>query len=412
MLTSLTVGMLCALNGFFGGTKPHERGCSSLPAGVESGDTRHTEADRRIGVERQAMKAFRCLWRFLGVSLLLVLVVSAAAATASVGGRDLKAPVGVDDRLVATDGSRIAYSALQSNCSTAIFDWSPRTGTTTRVSGKESCNEPFQLCSLAVAGTRFTWITAWDGNTESGEVLRSASLPQPNERVLAKSLRSGGSGDGGIAGDSLGALVGAGNLIAVSHWWTNARGAVTRSEVDLVAEGGLRRLVSGLSALSAQSIDAGRIAVLRSDRSVGIYLPTGRPLRAIKLRNLRRDALHGLCSPYSIALLGNKLLVLTDAGTLDIYNSRSGAYRRSWPVPRSVRNLDAYGGVAAYADEPSDDLYKVHVLSLATGKDVVLGRSGAGVAIDAAGLVYAKWYANRPSTLVAVPLRRVLEAVS
>jgi hypothetical protein len=61
------------------------------------------------------------------------------------------------------------------------------------------------------------------------------------------------------------------NLIAVNRWSTDAKGVVNRSELDLVAANGLRRVVLGAKAVFAQSAVSGRIAVLRADGAVGIY---------------------------------------------------------------------------------------------------------------------------------------------
>jgi hypothetical protein len=85
-------------------------------------------------------------------------------------------------------------------------------------------------------------------------------------------------------------------------------------------------------------------------------------------------------------------------------------------VAAGAATLDAFGGVAIYAVLPvySGQRFKVHVLKLATGKDVVVGvgvdegRPRRVVQIEAPGLVYAK----NSHTLVFVPFGRLLAAVS
>jgi hypothetical protein len=110
------------------------------------------------------------------------------------------------------------------------------------------------------------------------------------------------------------------------------------------------------------------------------------------------------------------LLVLTKTRTLEIYDSHSGTYLRSWPVAGGTANFDAYGGVAVYAALPTyaGQRFKVHVLRLTTGRDAVVGtgtdwgRPRRVVQIEAPGLVYAK----NQHTLVFIALRQVLAAVS
>jgi hypothetical protein len=85
-------------------------------------------------------------------------------------------------------------------------------------------------------------------------------------------------------------------------------------------------------------------------------------------------------------------------------------------VPVGAATLDAYAGLAAYADHPkySGQRFRVHVLQLRTGKDVVVGkgtywgRPRRDVELEAPGLVYAK----NSKTLVFIPRGRLLAAVS
>jgi hypothetical protein len=180
---------------------------------------------------------------------------------------------------------------------------------------------------------------------------------------------------------------------------------VKRSELDLVGASGLRRVGLGAKAIFAQSVDSGRIAVLRADGTVGIYDASGKLLLEV-----------APSSATDVALSGNKLLVLTKTRTLEIYDSRSDALLRSWPVPKGAATLDAYAGLAAYAVHPvySGQRFRVHVLQLTTGKDVVVGtgtyegRPRRDVQLEAPGLVYAK----NLRTLVFIPRGRLLAAVS
>src|SRR5690348_11053791 len=127
---------------------------------------------------------------------------------------------------------------------------------------------------------------------------------------------------------------------------------VKRSELDLVGANGLRRVGLGAKAIFAESVDSGRISVLRADGTVGVYDASGKLLLEVKPSSAKEIALHG-----------NNLLVLTRTRTLETYDSRSGAILRSWPVPIGAATLDAYGGLAAHADHPvySGKRFRVHV---------------------------------------------------
>jgi hypothetical protein len=208
-----------------------------------------------------------------------------------------------------------------------------------------------------------------------------------------------------MAGKWIGHLLGSGNLLAVNRWSTDAHGAVPRSELDRVGANGLRRLDLGAKAIFAQSVDSSRIAVLRADATVGLYDANGKLLLEVTFKSAKE-----------VALRRNDLLLLTKTRTLEIYDARSGALLRSWPVPAGAETLDAYGGLAAYADHPkfSGQRSKVHVLKLATGNDVVVGtgtytgRPRRDVQLEAPGLVYAK----NSRTLVFIPLGHLLAVLS
>jgi hypothetical protein len=312
------------------------------------------------------------------------------------------------------NGSRLVYglSALpgtfpRSRCSNKILVRSLRTGGVKRVSGNKTCEDEHgstgdDVRELAFVGNRFAWIVNFGGNTEFHDYLRTASLPRPRERQLASAARFG---DIEVQeGSWIGHLVGAGNLIAVNRWSTDAKGMVKRSELDLVGATGLRRVGLGDKAIFAESVDLGRIAVLRAEGTVGIYDARGKLLLEV-----------APSSAKEVALRGNDLLILTKTRSLEIYDSRSGALLRSWPVPRGAATLDAYAGLAAYADHPvySGQRFRVHVLQLTTGKDVVVGTGTyegprRDVQLEAPGLVYAK----NSRTLVFIPRGRLLAAVS
>jgi hypothetical protein len=342
----------------------------------------------------------------------LVLVLIVAAAAANVGSPTV---IRTNQELIAVamSGFRVAYdvgrdSVRPVRCGNQIIVWNVRTGTKRRVSGKDTCSANASstgsgVTYLAIAGNRIAWIINWGGNTEASDYLRMASLPGPKQRLVASATRYGDIET--LEGTWIGNLVGSGDLLAVNRWVTNANGAITRSELDAIGKGSLRRVAAGQNVIAAQAVASGRIAVLRSNGSIGIYGAGGNLLRQIKPDSAKE-----------IALQRDRLLVLTKTKTLAIYNSRSGALLRSWPVPEGAGTLATYAGVAAYADysdTPCCKRYKVHVVRLATGKDVVIANgtswlSPRDIDLDAGGLIYVK----NSHALAFVPLGRLLVAVS
>jgi len=318
---------------------------------------------------------------------------------------------------LAMSGSRIAYDVsgtyiepAPKGCRNKVLVRSLHTGATRRVSGEKTCYADGTptgagVREVAVAGKQFAWIVNQGGNTQSYDYLRTSSLPRPKERRLAAAARFGDLGS--LQGNWIGGLVASKNLLAVNRWSTDAQGEVTRSELDLVGANGLRRLTLGAKAIFAQSTDSGRIAVLRADGTVGIYDASGKLRREVSPKSAKE-----------IALRGNDLLVLTKTRTLEIYDARSGAHLGSWPVPAGAETLDAYAGLAVYADHPqfTGQRFKVHALKLVNGKDVVVGtgtlyaglRPRRDVQLEAPGLVYVK----NSRTFVFVPFGRLLAAVS
>lgn len=317
---------------------------------------------------------------------------------------------------IAMDGSRLAHEgsvvgAHGVGCS-SIFVRDLASGTSKRVS---RCLAVGSL-TVAIAGRRVAWLNSFCSNEECDYDLWVASLPHPKPRLLESDMQEGD------AGPWIGNLVGSGNLLAVNRG-TDANGVETRSELDVIGSKHLHRIVSGPKALYAMAADSGRIAVLRDDDTVGVYGAAGKLLLEVKPSSvLQGENFDG----NVVALQGDHLLVLTATRRLEVYDSRSGALVHSWPVRRGATNLAGRAGVGLYAEcrgYPDLDCgaYKVHVVGLATGKDVVIGKGKTflptrNIVIQRPGLVYVNAPIPRlhqgPRTLVFVPLERVLAAVS
>lgn len=337
-----------------------------------------------------------------------VLLVPSATATAAnpPGARVIHTKEIIES--FAIGGRRVAYDLRGSLKCNKVLVRDLRTGKTLRVSGKQTCTADSTstgagVRELAIAGGRIAWIVNLGGNTESDDYLYTASLPRPKERRLATSRRLGDV-DGILAGTWIANLVASDNLLAVNRWVTDKRGTVTRAAVDLIVGNRLRRIVSSRNPILSQAADSVRIAVLYGDGSVETYASDGTRLRRFKPTSAKE-----------IALRGDNLVVLTEGRTLEVYNARTGAYLRTWPVQgQTTAELDVSAGVAIYVAYPTNTLqsFKIHALHLRTGKDAVVATGNwqlrRSAELEPAGLLYARDRHN----LVLVPFKRVLAAVS
>lgn len=118
-----------------------------------------------------------------------------------------------------------------------------------------------------------------------------------------------------------------------------------------------------------------------------------------------------------VALTGNRLVALfgeqPHSGpatvTLEVYDWTTGALVHTWPVAihqyLGEVSLVVNGQLAAV-----DGPYRLHVVDLNTGKDVIIGPA-AHMAIGPRGLVYPA-YSRDSGELVFVPMAKLLAAVS
>ena len=123
------------------------------------------------------------------------------------------------------------------------------------------------------------------------------------------------------------------------------------------------------------SVDRGRLAVLRGDGLVDV-VQDNRVLQTLAPAGAR-----------AIALRGQQLVVLTRAGTLDVYALWSGRLLHRWKAPAGASAaLDVHYGAAVVTAGP-----RVYAISLATGARRVLVLAPAPVRahLDDIGVVYA-----------------------
>jgi hypothetical protein len=354
------------------------------------------------------MKLVTRLGPFLTLPLIAFFLFASAAATTT--GPTYKA-AGGRLNVVAMDGARVAYDignpVSPSGRGNKVLVWNVLTGKTTKVSGRitdqaDGTSTGRGVRELAIAGQRVAWIINQGGNTESDDYLYTSSLAKPTEKKLVSARRTG-EAMGVLKGSWIGGLVGSESLLAVNRWATDATGTVTTVGLSVIGPYNLTRIATDSSMLLAQSVDAGRIAVLRRDGSVGLYSASGSLLRAVTPPSVQQ-----------VALQGNNLVVLTKTRALAVYNATTGSLLKTLPVQgRSPQNLDVQANVAIYAVGR-----ELHVVQLKSGKDRVLATMSHGIKfaqIEAPGVAYggnARQGTKYLGTLAYLPFARVAAAVS
>lgn len=355
-------------------------------------------------------------------------------------------------QVLAMDWPRVAY--MMSGRRVGV--WNVATGATSLIKGNYPSNGRnfgYGSGEVAIAGKRVALITRFViGNTmQTQERLYTASVDGSAHQLAKKTNHSSYSGDctvpgtGGADGNWLGGLVGSGKVLAVSSWKANDESIPAGGRLSLILPTGLRTIATGPGAIVSRSADRGHIAVLRSTDAwpayqgpleqstpmVGVYSTGGRLLHEIAPAVPPPNQACG--SPTTnilgIALGGNQLAVLRlDAPqsgpltrTFEVYDWTNGALVHTWAPQPKACNFAASGTLAVYSAGCGylRGTQRLHVLDLATGKDVVIahapGSGGYITAMDSHGLVYsANPYAPKKEygKLVFVPTAKVLAALS
>jgi hypothetical protein len=349
------------------------------------------------------------------VLALVALSLGALEGAAATQARPLKKHVSGQIESLAFDGARVAYDVAADygakRLCNSVYVWNVRRGTTTRVSGRQTCGADNTstgagVRELALAGGRVAWIVNKGGNSESGDSLYVANVASAHERLIASAFRTGDV-SGILTGNWLGGLVGSGSFLAVDHWATDSHGEVTSSRLQRIGVR-LGDLADGNGTMLAEATDGRQVAVLRGDGTIGLYSTRGALLRTVTPTH---DA-------TEVALRRDYLAVLTTADTLEVYNAHSGRRLRTWRVAHGAHSLDVSSGFATYiAPFPGGGYARlVHIRRLKSGRDRVLPSTPPqliGVQIEPVGLVYAlnRVAPGESGTLVFVPMSRVVRAV-
>jgi len=357
-------------------------------------------------------------WLPAAVVLLLLALVVPAAAGKTPPRRSL--PVNGAVTGLAFGGSRVVYGISPYGItSQSVHVWDV-------VSGKSSTvHATGGGAGFAVANGRIAWIARGGSPSETDEYLLTTPVPRLHLRQIATAVRGDDYDNGIEAGDWLSGLVGSGSAVAVSSWTSHADGSMWNGRLSMVVNGTLRPIVAGPGAIVAESLDAGRIAVVRStalwpshyrlsggDGSVGVYSTSGRLLFEVQ-KGTAKEA----------ALSGSTLAVLTTTNRIELYSAKTGAFVRSWPVPLRAAHLDLHGQIAIYSVYGQyAGARALHALQVKTGRDAVLARrvgpypysQGDDARIDGLGVVYVanKWPGTPQGHIVFLPMAGVLDALA
>ncbi len=366
-------------------------------------------------------------WIVLVAGASVLALAASAAATPARGTKAIR-PHGIVVAL-ALDRSRVAFGN-----GPRIVVWNVATGKQTKIGGVGDTH----LSELAIAGSRVAWLADAGGNEEADQYLYTSSLLRPKQRQVAQVLRSGGqcgAGQSGYqpacAGTWLGGVVGSGNRILVNRWTTSTTGAITHGGLYALRGTRFAPVAGGAGAVEAVAADSRSVAVWQwrwhpVSKTFHVYSSSGRRLSNMTLKR----------QPLEVEISGRNLVVLQRAGTLALYDARTGALRRTFDLhpavlpkhevppgnPGQLQALAVYGNIAVYSKPVRyvrggmPRVSAIHAVNLSTGKDRAIARSPGQIPlarIDSAGLVYAaegEGYA--PNSVVFVPYGKVAAAVS
>jgi hypothetical protein len=300
----------------------------------------------------------------------------------------LNAPV----EALAISGNRVAYDVQsvplkgnQGETPNRILVWNVGTGTTTKVSGKQTATADGMAVGgvdrLAIAGDHVAWRVLSGGNSELDDDIYSSSLLAPKERHVA-----GAFGSPSGAGSWLGGVVASGNEILVNRWTTDAGGAITSGGLYALHGTKLKPFADGGAAVAAVAADARRVAVEHyADSTICVFSATGDPLSTVT----------PAAKPQDVALSGRNLLVLEAGGKLVLYDAQTGALKKEFTLHRGWQGaaIAVHGDVAVYSTPLASRPHSsVRALNLITGKDALVGRLPGRIPLlrmDSFGLVYA-----------------------
>ena len=220
-----------------------------------------------------------------------------------------------------------------------------------------TCARNMSIRSVSLAGLTAEWVAV---KNHTARVVMSNSIACI-ERVIAS-----GSAASRIVLAGARGLLGVGRLPGPAL--TASTGFVDPTTHALVLS--QRRPVLSLST------DGGRVATLQTNGLVTLRNAFGNVDRTIGLA----------ASSRAIALRGHRLVSVTTAGRLEVWNTSTGRRLHAWPLPAGTRSsVDLQYGIAVFTAGRS-----VYGMDVATGRTAMLARAGAAVRaqIEPLGVAY------------------------
>jgi len=203
------------------------------------------------------------------------------------------------------------------------------------------------------------------GNTEA---YFSVDLVSRTGTVRHVASAGGPISDGQMTGDSIPFVFGDGSFLGFLH----VAGSGTVTLMQIVPSGRARRVadLTGVSAPDAVATDSGHV-VVRERGTVQVFTTAGAPVASFAAR------------AASVAVRRDRVVVRTTDRRLDSY-TLAGRRVSSYPLAAAswTAGLATYAGYAAYLGANK----AVHVVKLATGRDRVVARAGAGWFFDGVSL--------------------------
>jgi hypothetical protein len=243
-------------------------------------------------------------------------------------------------RRLAADGSRAAALTTSSSKGDRIVVWTaPGSGSVLFKTHVNSVNSSavFEFVSeLALGGGRVAWIEGGGGNTEDLTLYEAPVSGGPSKMLDFASNSSGA--EGGIGGDYVGQLYGAGPLLFYDRWTIQDEQGHVGSEKLLRISGGARvQVKSGPSAFRLRAVGGGRLSLVPATQLVltqsGTTWAGSGEVHVVGPGGVAAGTIPPKAGdpPRAIALSATHLVIKRKL-TLDSYDPVSGTLQRSIPL--------------------------------------------------------------------------------
>jgi hypothetical protein len=357
-------------------------------------------------VNRRRCKARVTPW---GALVCLVAVLSTGAAQSFAAASRADAVLSVQGRitLLAADGNHAAVTTtVKRACARRIVVWSaPGRSSVSVKPGILGCAGD-GVSRLAVGGGRVAWIEQGGGN--SLEMAVMAAGLTGGARKQFEFATNGDRASGDPSGQWVGQLLGGGSLLAYNRWTqvcdrpeVEACGhkdpqlRLTDQQLIRIAAGRRAVVLRGPAAYPLIAVGGGHLALAEAD-VVTIRDASGAEAAAVPNAGSERAA------------LSTTRLAVETASTLDLYDSATGARRKSLSLgPAAALTLAGVTSKLALLRGP----HRLALVRLGDGKRISFPLRGAaatlvGARLTESGLFYA--YNTRSGRIVFEPMGKLL----